>query len=460
MTGRRAASLQARLAWRLAVVLFGAIALVAVGMGWRAIRTIDTLRDESLQAQAADIARYLTPGPDGRGVLDLPPALVESYRRSGGSYIYAVLGPDGRVLYASSPAASSWLSKATMPTGQDGFFRIDNDTSSAGPFYGYLAHRNGLRVAVAQGSAHDDTLVDSLVQEYLMAAAWMILPLAALALWVSVMTVRDGLRPLTRASEQAAQIGPDRAELRLPLEDLPREVRPLVEAVNRAFDRLAKGFEVQRRFTANAAHELRTPLAVLTARIDELKPDPTSAALTRDIERMNRLVDQLLRISRLDTLPLNLSQRIDLRELTVETISGLAPLAVRCGCELAFSAPEQPVWVQGNAPALVTAITNLVENAIAYSPRDGTIEVEVRNDGSVRVMDEGPGVPEAERELIFQRFWRGRVGALPGSGLGLAIVSEIAQAHRGSVTVSGRSPRGAEFCLRLATVPAPLGPQA
>jgi signal transduction histidine kinase len=459
VTSRAAASLQARLAWRLAVVLLGVIALVAIGTGWQAIRTIDSLRDASLQAQAADVARHLSRGTAGESVLALPPELADAYRRSAGGYIYAVLAPDGRVVHASSEQAGRILSDAAASADREGFLRIDESRSSAGPLYGYVTSADGLRIAVAQGSAHDDTLSDSLVQEYLSAAAWMILPLGLLALLVSVMTVRSGLRPLVRASEQAARIGPDRSELRLPLEGLPREARPLVEAVNRAFDRLAKGFEVQRRFTANAAHELRTPLAVVTARIDELEPGPVAAALARDVERMNRLVEQLLRISQLDSLPLDLSQRIDLRELTVDTISGLAPLAVRCGCELGFSAPEAPVWLRGNPAALRTAITNLVENAIAYSPRGGMVEVEVTPDGSVRVMDEGPGIAEAERELIFQRFWRGRPGALPGSGLGLAIVAEIAQAHHGHVAVRNREPRGAEFHLHLAARAEPRQPQ-
>ncbi len=200
---------------------------------------------------------------------------------------------------------------------------------------------------------------------------------------------------------------------------------------------------------AEAAHELRTPLAVLTARIDSLDGAATDG-LKRDAARLNRLAEQLLRAGRLDAGPLDVSQRVDLRQIAVEALSALAPLAIRQGREVVLTGETGAVWVRGNGPALLVAVENLLENALAHTPAPGGVEVEVSAGGTLRVKDEGPGVPPADREAIFRRFARGRGARRSGAGLGLAIVMETARAHGGSVAVTDRPGGGAVFELRLA----------
>jgi signal transduction histidine kinase len=231
-------------------------------------------------------------------------------------------------------------------------------------------------------------------------------------------------------------VKPARPGLRLPEVGLPGEVAPLVAAVNQALARLEVALSAQRRFVGDAAHTLRTPLAVLTARLDSLAEGPDTLALRRDADRMTRLIDQMLQMARLDGMPLDVSQPVHLRAAAVEAISALAPLALQRGVQLALSEP---------------ALTNLVENALAYAPPGSLVEVTVEPPARVLVLDRGPGVPEAERSLIFERFGRGQATGSTGAGLGLAIVAGIATAHRGSVRAMGRDGGGAAFALELST---------
>lgn len=297
----------------------------------------------------------------------------------------------------------------------------------------------------------DEAAADRFVAEFLHDAGWVFPLFAAVVLVVAVWTIRASLKPLRALSEQASTISPGSISVHLPHDGLPSELVPLVTAVNDALDRLAKGFEIQRQFTADAAHELRTPLSILTAGLEALPSSAEIERLRQDAERMNRLVAQLLRVARLDAQPMDLSQTVDLGEVAGGVVEHLAPWAARAGRSLAFEPAERPVPVRGNPDALSDAIRNLVENAIAHSPAGEEVIVAVDAQGAVSVSDRGPGVPPEHREKVFERFWRSRErrSSGQGAGLGLSIVAEIARAHAGRVAVTSGPAGGACFTLSV-----------
>ncbi len=163
---------------------------------------------------------------------------------------------------------------------------------------------------------------------------------------------------------------------------------------------------------------------------------------------MTRTVNQVLDIAELESFIVATDARADLHEVCADAVGLMAPLAVELGKTIALTGEPGPVWVRGHAEALFRAVRNLIENALRHTPPGLSIEVELMKDG-VRVLDDGPGVPDADRESIFRRFWRRDRTSGDSRGLGLAIVARVAEAHDGSVTVENRPEGGAIFSLRL-----------
>ena len=453
----RERSLQMRIVVRLAA-LFAVAAMTLAGfLVWRAYDTADSLNERELSLRAEDLARYVS--ANGYGArLTLPKGLQKAYDDPTSPDIFAIRDGEGRIV-AASPLAFGQVVQRWAATGEDAaYFRFAGLGNSGQDYYGL-----GLTVDSAAGplsiwvarAAGASALVHSFLEEFVFDIAWVIPVFMLLVLVVAVLAIRSALKPVRDVSEVAASIGPESTAVRLPTTGLPSEIAPLVGAVNRALGRLEQGFAVQRQFTANAAHELRTPLAIVTAALDGLESNPELDKLKADVGRMNRLIEQLLSVARLDAIALDVSGGVDLNQPAKEVVVSLAPWAVTQNRALGLSATDRPVLVRGNTYAIADAIRNLVENAVAHSPPDAEVTVGVHDDGRISVTDRGPGIPSADRDRIFDRFWRGASVRSQGAGLGLAIVAEIMKAHGGRVTVGDAPDGGAIFTLRF---PAPAPP--
>jgi signal transduction histidine kinase len=164
---------------------------------------------------------------------------------------------------------------------------------------------------------------------------------------------------------------------------------------------------------------------------------------------MNRLVEQLLCVARLDSVALDVSSQVDLWKLAEEVVGSMAHLALARGRAIGLAGADRPVVILGNAAAIEDALRNLVENALTHTAPETEVIVEVGRDGALSVLDSGPGISVEDRPRIFDRFWRGESPRTDGAGLGLAIVMEIVRAHGASITVSDRAPHGTRFDLRF-----------
>jgi signal transduction histidine kinase len=410
------------------------------------------LHDQAMRDQAQLVAHYLVLQADGTWTLDLPPALEDIYSQAVGRYAYAVVDDAGRVLLSSSDDRSAIF--ADDPRSSDIAYLETRRGKAAISGVSLLKEVDGRKVWVQVGEdlAHRDVIVDDIVADFFKRVGWITLPVLLSLLAIDIVIFRRALRPLLNASELAKKINPRRTDIRLPIEQMPKEILPLVQAVNQALDRLEAGFRVQREFTADAAHELRTPLTILRSRVDTLADRGTSKALHKDIEGMARVVNQLLDIAELEILSIDPLEKADLHAICAEVAEVAAPLALAQGKNIALSESDAAVWVNGNPEMLSRAIRNLVENAINYSPPGTTVEIVVEDSGMVRVLDEGPGIKEDERELIFQRFWRRDRRRTEGAGLGLSIVRRIADTHAATISVENRPTGGATFSLRFARI--------
>lgn len=419
--------------------------------------SVDDLDDVSLRVQSEQITRHINPDATPPR-LELPDDLQKSYRESGDGYLYALLTTDGQILDASSRKARDFM--AALPAAQirakQSYIRLVDSNGQETPYFALVTMVPGhpeLRIMVAQGYLHWEAYIESVLSEFAEHMGWVFPAVLVVALFISVWTIRSSLRPLKALSARALRIGPDTSDMRLPETELPEEIRPLIRSVNSALDRLEYGFQAQRRFTANAAHELRTPLAVLTARLSELGSGEAVTQLGEDIARMNRLVGQLLQVSRLQATTLSLDETVDLNGLAAKVVAYLAPLAIARGRSLALNRAPAPVLVQASVMALEDALRNLIENALTHTPPGTEVTISVGADGSLAVRDHGPGVAEAWQARIFEPFSRGQQPRHHGAGLGLSIVAETMRAHGGSVDMHNLPEGGAEFTLRLPLLP-------
>lgn len=276
---------------------------------------------------------------------------------------------------------------------------------------------------------------------------FVILPLAVLLVWFGL---SRGIAPLNKLQARLRARRPDDLS---PINEreAPQEIAPLVEAMNDLLARLSANVEAQKRFVADAAHQMKTPLAGIRTQAElalrQRSPDDMQASLLHLIsgaERATRLVNQLLSLARAEDqrTPSIPHARVDLQEIAQEQTQNWVHQAMSRQIDLGLESDDTEVLIEGNALLLAELLNNLIDNALRYTPEGGTVTVRVHvQDGRavLDVEDSGPGIPPEEREWVFDRFYRILGTATDGSGLGLAIVKEIAQQHGATLSITGNS---------------------
>jgi signal transduction histidine kinase len=423
--------------------------LMSVALSWLLNMATNNIHNDAMEEQAVSLAAHLVLEPDGRLSLVLPPNLQGFYSQPYGRYSYAVIDDTGKTLF-SSLANNAPIFASDPRAGTVQFLETRKGEAAIS---GASVRRNvggkTVWVQAAEDLANSDVLIDDIVEDFYRHVGWITLPILLVLLVIDIAIFRRALLPLRQASEIAQHITPARTDIRLPVQEIPTEVRPLVSAINKALDRLDEGFRLQREFTADAAHELRTPLSILRTRVETLDNPGIAKALHQDIESMSRVVGQLLDIAELEAFAIDPAEVADLQAAAAEVAGFIAPLALEQGREIALLGATAPVLVKGNAEMIKRAIRNLAENAIRHAPKDTVVEFVVEDNGTVTVQDRGPGISDEERELIFRRFWRRDRNSQGSSGLGLSIVQRIAELHGASIEVERRVMGGAQFSLHF-----------
>lgn len=326
--------------------------------------------------------------------------------------------------------------------------------------YSKVDERHQHRILVAE-SYEARNAVGKELAKHLLTPLLIALPTLALGL---VLLMRQRFKPLQRLASSIGQRSPDRLDP-IVATDVPNEIRPIIEQTNRLLQRVSDSIEQERRFTADAAHEIRTPLAVIrtyaqvaAAATEANERTKALNSVVQASDRATHLLAQLLTMARLDndTLISNFVN-CDLRKIAVDVIAEITPQALQKKVEVMLD-EGQAAWVRGEPALLAVLLRNLIDNAIRYSPADTFVAVTIKRlDGKVRltVSDQGPGIPEHERDRVLSRFTRLGGNDAPGSGLGLSIALRIAQLHGATLVLQdGPGEYGLSVCASFREVSA------
>ena len=352
--------------------------------------------------------------------------------------VFQIWSTDGTLLARTEGAPAFPLAKDTpgftySPIGHYSW-RVYTLNDEAHQIRYQVAQRDDVRSRLVRNIALGNILPDLLIY-----------PISIFIIWFSV---RVGLKPLQRTIKEVKARALDHLKP-VATDQVPKEIQPLIGEINQLLGRLEEAYGREKRFTADAAHELRTPLAALKtqAQVAETATTPQAyqealGKINRCVDRCARVVTQLLTLSNLrPDEPLKDIQHVDISKLAIEIIAELVPDALQKNIEISFDESKQPAKLNGNPTLLQVLMRNLIDNAIRYTPQGGRVEVSTaispdQHTITLSVSDSGPGVPEELYGRIFDRFYRQLGNQASGSGLGLSIVQQIVELHRAKINVS------------------------
>lgn len=442
------------LKWIVGALALGTVLLTGVAY-WVTLQEMDEVFDAELKTIAEGVVRMHQANSDWSASADLP---VRTDEPDDSEIVTQSWTAQGRRLFISDP-------RVALP-----FSAVGGHSEFVVRGERWIVHTVVSRGYVAQAAQRQSQRQQMAGESAVQISTLMVALVAGVGVLL-VLSLRRGLAPLDVAARDiatrsAGALSPLRAG------DTPRELMPVIDSTNELLRRLAESFSAQRRFLADAAHELRTPITALRLQLqllqrskDESSRQVALVDLEAGIDRSQHLVQQLLEIARserdVETMQ---AQRVDLAALASNVAGTFAVRADSRGVDLGVRVHDRPL-VDGDPMQLTVLLNNLVDNALRYAP-GGAVDIEVVTEMAqpvLRVVDNGPGIPPEERDRVFDRFFRGTSGSHDpgGSGLGLAIVRAIAEQHGAQIELDvGPDGRGLVFSVvflpvRLATASAP-----
>lgn len=422
------------------------------------------IREQTLASSALKIAHAMNRGEDP---VSLP--IYRDYAMSYGFRVFSTRAVAQRRVLAS--ANTGWLKASLAAQGVDpadgqknleenfSYFSDGDPRGSKGERVYILVHRvvvSGRRYWIETFMRGDpawavsEVITNQLVERVFLPVLF-IVPALTLAMFIAI---RRALQPLRTLSNEASAIAQAvaRGQSPAPLggEGLVREFADVAAAINTMLNRLGHSLESQRQFIADAAHELRTPLAILLLEVAQLPAGARRERLKADLKNLGDLVNELLRFAQAEEMLAEKLESIDVAAIAQKVSGEAAIAAINRQQLIELNRPDFPVVMAGNATLIEIAVRNLVDNALKYSPPQTTVTVNVEQGPTVIVEDCGPGIPASQRATIFQRFWRADPQSGNGAGVGLALVRRIAALHDGRVWFEDRPTGGSRFVLSFA----------
>jgi signal transduction histidine kinase len=370
-----------------------------------------------------------------------------------GTYRYTVYDETGGILAGGEESDAIWQQLSQIKLGDPQKIALLGDRLGIG-LRTRIVEQDVYVLVSTYPKGSNETQFDKLLHEIEEGIWWVVLGVV-MVLTFALFATRSALSSLKVLSTQAHQIGPTAANQRLQTDLIPAEIAPLIEDVNMAFDRVEQGYKAQRDFASNVAHEIRTPIAVLRSSIDRIDDPELKKTLSQDAKQLDRIFSQLIDLSRADAALQSGFEAVNLRNVAAEVATDLVPVALGSGRRLSVIGDEA-VLVHGNAGLLGIALANVVRNALQNTTENSEVKIELHsNPAGWRVLDRGPGVPEALKMALFERFNRGNQAnaSSKGSGIGLAIAKSVAHSHNAAVSIQDRDGGGSIFSFTFGEKP-------